>query len=132
MKRPVLIAVFSLAALTASMLIVAKRVWFETRAVTVRVDGTLARDAEVYRSGQGILVRLRREKPVDSYIIDLSHKAMGAAEYSRFTFLPYCSFSWDQPALYIPFGKLERQDPVFGQNDVSFKDWDGRLVLVRW
>ena len=124
--------------LTAMFLVLAlltarHRILWVTNRVTIKVDGVPIPDAHAYVSDGELLVHLERDRPHDLYFINRSSHEMGAEMAAYFTVTRFFIFSRHEPGMMCgSLGKLDRPDPLFAGESVSFHDWEDRSVAVKW
>jgi hypothetical protein len=67
------------------------------------------------------------------YVVYPKRYELGVALRRRFVRLPGCVLSLDNPATYIPLGKLEAQsESAFGERKIQFRGATGETVVIRW
>jgi hypothetical protein len=68
----------------------------------------------------------------EAYLIDLDQKSVLAAPGASYLPLKYILFSRNMPPDGVFWGKLERRDPQFAGNSVTFDSYYGKRITVSW
>jgi len=133
MRKAAITAAILVAALclVSIILTASGRLWWRSVRYTVVVRG-VGVDSTVY-SGRDVLLVNVGGSSAESYVVYPSLHELGVALQRRFVNLPGCVLSLDNPATYIPIGKLEVQAwSSFGDHRVEFGGVRGEAILVRW
>ena len=132
--RRVIVALALIAAAVGGIIAVltgSGRLWWRSTKYSVAVQGATA-DSAVY-SGRGVLLVSIHGSFAESYVLYPAWKGLGLAVRGRFISLPGCVLSLDNPATYVPLGKLEIATlQSFTHHSVEFQGEHGETVRIRW
>jgi hypothetical protein len=126
-----LMALLILALLSVILLTQRDRILLRTSKIKLDVDGKQAQEDGVYLGNGYIFVNIASCK-FDGFIIYRGKRDMGTAEPSRFIVFDQVVFAKDKLPQDNMMFKSDLPNPIFGINDVRFRDQCGKQVVVQW
>ncbi len=130
--RIIVVVVAAAAGLLITSLIATGRIWWRSNRYAVAVVPAKGVSTKVYVGREALLLVLEGEV-AESYVVYPRRHELGVALRHRFVMLPDGALSLDNPATYVPLGKLEVPvERSFGEHQVRFVGAHGESVTIRW
>ena len=131
MKRLMIVGAALALVMSLAMALCWNHVALRTHRVSVTENGRLVTDAKIYAARGTIYVTLPTWK-YEAYIVNPHERIVLAALTHRFFSTRWLLISRDTPPDGVYFDKLERGEPQFNGDAVTFTSDNGATIAVRW